>query len=108
MVKYSIRTGDEVVVIRGKDKGKRGRVRRVLPREGRVVVEGVNVVKKAVRPSRRYPQGGIVEMENPFPISKVLLYCPRCDRGVRIGRRFLEDGTKVRYCKKCGEIIERT
>ncbi|MCD6521466.1 50S ribosomal protein L24 [Candidatus Calescamantes bacterium] len=108
MPKFSIRSGDEVIVIRGKDKGKRGKVRRVFPREEKVIVEGVNIAKKAVRPSRRYPQGGIVEIEMPLHISKVMLYCPRCERGVRVGRKFLEDGTKVRYCKKCGEILEKT
>ncbi|NOZ63345.1 MAG: 50S ribosomal protein L24 [Caldiserica bacterium] len=107
MKKFSIKRGDEVEVIRGKDRGKRGKVRKLLAKEGKVVVEGINIMKKATRPSRRYPQGGIVDIETPLDISKVLLLCPRCNRGVRIGRRVLEDGTKTRYCKKCGEIVEK-
>ena len=108
MRKFSIKSGDEVEVIRGRDKGKRGKVRKVIPEEGKIIVEGVNIVRKAMRPSRRYPQGGIVEIEMPIDISKVLLFCTRCNRGVRIGRRILEDGSKARYCKRCGEIVEKT
>jgi len=108
MRKFSIKSGDEVEVIRGRDKGKRGKVRKVIPEEGKIIVEGVNIARKAMRPSRRYPQGGIVEIEMPIDISKVLLFCTRCNRGVRIGRRILEDGSKARYCKRCGEIVEKT
>ncbi|MCD6218877.1 50S ribosomal protein L24 [Candidatus Calescamantes bacterium] len=108
MRKFSIKSGDEVEVIRGRDKGKRGKVRKVIPKEGKIIVEGVNIVRKAMRPSRRYPQGGIVEIEMPIDISKVLLFCTRCNRGVRVGRRILEDGSKARYCKRCGEIVEKT
>ncbi len=106
-MKFSVKKGDEVVVISGKEKGKRGKVRRLLPKEGKVIIEGINIAKKAVRPSRRYPQGGIVEIELPLHISNVMVFCPRCQRGVRVGRKFLEDGTKVRYCKKCGELLEK-
>ncbi len=108
MKKFFIRSGDEVEVMRGEDKGRRGKVRKVLPKEGKVIIEGMNIMRKAVRPSSKYPQGGIVEIEAPLSISKVLLFCPRCGKGVRVGRKILEDGNKVRYCKKCGEILEKT
>ncbi len=105
-MKPRIRKGDLVMVIAGREKGKTGRIKKVLRKEDRVIVEGLNLVRKHVRPSERYPQGGIVEMEAPIHISNVLLYCHKCGRGVRIGVKFLEDGKKVRVCKKCGEVLE--
>ncbi len=102
-----VRTGDEVEVIAGKDKGKRGKVISALPREGRVVVEGVNVVKKHVRPNQKVMQGGIQEKAAPIHASNVLLVCPACGRAARTGRRFLEDGRKVRVCRRCGEVVDR-
>ncbi len=104
--KYRIKSGDLVMVIAGKEKGKTGKVKSVDRKRGKVLVEGLNIVKKHVRPSEKYPQGGIIEMEAPLDISNVLLYCHKCGRGVRMGRKVLEDGTKVRFCKKCGEILE--
>lgn len=101
-----IKKGDTVKVLSGKDKDKKGRVLIVMPKEERVIVEGVNIIKKHQKPSRKYPQGGIIEKEAPIHISKVLLVCPKCDRPTRIGVRFLEDGRKVRICKKCGEVID--
>lgn len=102
-----VKTGDEVLVISGKDRGKRGKVIRALPREGKVVVEGVNIVKKHVRPTPRVMQGGIQEKAAPIHASNVMLICPACGRAVRTGRRFLEDARKVRVCRKCGEVVDR-
>ena len=96
-----IRKGDTVVVISGRDKGKRGRVLRVLPKKMRAIVEGVNLVKKHMRRTREDEKGGIVEIPAPIHLSNLLLYCKNCDRGVRFGVKILEDGTKVRVCKRC-------
>ncbi len=103
--KVHIRKNDMVVVIAGKDKGKIGKVLKVFPRKGRAIVEGVNIVKKHMKPTP-YSSGGIIEKPAPVHISNLMIYCPKCKRGVRVGKKFLEDGTKVRVCKKCGEIIE--
>lgn len=101
-----IKRGDFVQVIKGKDRGKKGRVLKVFPKEGRVLVEGINFVKKHVRPKKIDQQGGIIQMEAPISISNVMLFCLKCSKPTRVGIKFLEDGSKVRYCKKCGEIIE--
>lgn len=100
-------TGDDVVVIRGKDRGARGRVRKNLPREDRVIVEGVNIVKKHQRAIPGVRQAGIIEMEAPLHVSKVMLICPHCGKPTRVGFRFTESGEKVRYCKKCQQTIEK-
>jgi large subunit ribosomal protein L24 len=101
-----IRKGDEVIVIAGKDKGRRGEVKRVFP-DARVLVEGINVVKKHQRPN---PQagvpGGIVEQEMPLSISNVMLYNPATAKGDRVGIRALEDGRRVRYFKSNGEVVD--
>ena len=97
-----IKKGDEVVVIAGKDRGVRGKVIHADPDTNKVVVEGVNRVYKHVKPSRRNPQGGRLSKEMPIDASNVLLYCPHCRRGVRLGRRYTDNGAKERYCKKCG------
>jgi large subunit ribosomal protein L24 len=101
-----IRTGDIVEVICGDDAGDTrapttGRVLRVLPEKDKVVVEGINRVYKHLKPSRRNPQGGRLSKEMPVAVSNVLLYCPTCRRGVRVGRRHGADGSKERFCKKC-------
>jgi large subunit ribosomal protein L24 len=102
-----IRKGDMVVVMTGDDAGNvqapsTGRVLRVLPEKNKVVVEGHNRVYKHLKPSRRNPQGGRLSKEMPISVANVLLYCPSCRRGVRIGRRYNPAGAKERYCKKCG------
>jgi len=97
-----IRKDDTVVITTGDDKGRSGRVLRVLRDEDRVVVEGVNRVYRHVRPNRRNPQGGRLSKEMPIAASNVLLYCQHCHRGVRTGRRYGADGHKERFCKKCG------
>jgi len=105
-----IKVGDEVVVISGKDKGKVGRVIERIPKEDKVVVEGVNIVKRHIRPRRRGQESGIVEREAPIPSCKVMFVCPRCGKKTRIGMKInvLEDGEKekLRICKKCGEVID--
>ncbi|HEY8541094.1 MAG TPA: 50S ribosomal protein L24 [Pseudothermotoga sp.] len=102
-----IRRDDLVQVISGKDKGKRGKILKVIPRENKVVVQGINMVKRHQRPIPQLREGGIIEREAPVYASKVMLVCPNCDKPVRVGAKFLEDGTKVRICKKCGEVIDK-
>ncbi len=97
-----IRVDDTVEVITGNDRGTHGRVLSVDRAAGRLVVEGVNQVHKHVRRSQRNPQGGRLSMEMPIQISNVLLVCQACGAAARTGARLLEDGSKVRYCKKCG------
>ncbi len=107
MAKIRIKKGDRVKVVSGKDKGKEGKILRNLPVRGMVVVEGVNMATKHVKPTQSNPQGGIVKQESPVYVSKVMLVCPSCGKATRVSRAFLEDGQKVRLCKKCGEIIDR-
>jgi large subunit ribosomal protein L24 len=99
-----VRKDDLVEVIAGDDavKGRARKVLRVLPDDGKLVVEGVNRVYKHVKPNRRNPQGGRLSKEMPIDASNVLLYCNTCRRGVRTGRRYTDQGAKERYCKKCG------
>lgn len=106
MVKSRIRRDDEVVVIAGRDKGMRGKVIRLLPQEGRVLVAKVNMVKRHTKPSAA-GAGGIIEREAPVAISNVQYFCPKCKAGVRMGIKKLEDGRKVRTCRKCGEVLDR-
>ncbi|MFN3966787.1 MAG: 50S ribosomal protein L24 [Endomicrobiia bacterium] len=100
----NIRKKDKVVVLTGKDKGKRGEVLEVIPDKNLVVVSKVNVVKKHLRPTQTDP-GGIREIEKPLSISNVMLICPKCDQQTRPKFDFLSDGKKVRICRKCGEMI---
>ncbi|HLS88358.1 MAG TPA: 50S ribosomal protein L24 [Sphingobacteriaceae bacterium] len=100
-----IRTGDTVLVLTGKDRGKQGKVQKVLPRENRVIVEGVNIVKKHQRPTREMMQGGIVEQPAPLHISNVMLVCRRCNKPTRVAKKKMQDGSYRRACKRCGETI---
>ena len=102
----NVRRDDTVKVIAGKDKGKEGKVLRALPKKGRVVVEKVNVVKKAMRPTQANPSGGISSMEAPINVSNVMLVCPSCKAATRVGHRIDGDGKKHRVCKKCGKDID--
>jgi large subunit ribosomal protein L24 len=103
-----IRRNDTVVVITGKDRGKRGRVLRILPEKNRLVVEGVNFIKRHTRPNpQRNVKGGIVEREASVNASNVQLICPECGAQTRIGRRLLGDGRKVRVCRKCEGVIDK-
>jgi large subunit ribosomal protein L24 len=97
-----VKKDDTVEVQAGDDKGKTGRVLEVLPDKGKVLVEGINRVYKHLKPSQKNPQGGRLSKEMPVDASNVLLVCPSCRRGVRIGRRYGDDGRKERYCKRCG------
>ena len=97
-----IKKDDQVIVISGDDKGKRGKVLEVSPKEGRVIVEGAGLVSKHVKPRRQGEAGGIVKVEGAIVASKVALYCSKCGKGVRANTNLLDDGTKERVCAKCG------
>jgi len=105
--KMHVKKGDTVELISGKDKGKRGKVLTAFPKDNRVIVEGVNMLTKHVKPTRELQQGGIIHQEGPVHVSNVLLYCPKCKRGRRAGKKILKDGTKVRFCKACGETLDK-
>ncbi len=102
-----VRRGDVVAVIAGKERGKRGKVMRVLRDKGRVVVEKVNMVKRHQRPTQKLRQGGIIEREGALALSNVLLVCGRCDKPARSGVSLLADGRRLRVCKRCGEPMDK-
>lgn len=103
-----LRKNDNVLVVTGKDRGKRGRVLRVIPATNRVVIEGVNLIKRHTRPNPgRNIKGGIVEREASLHASNVQLVCPECGAQTRIGRRLLGDGRKVRICRKCDGVVDK-
>ncbi|MGH2368590.1 MAG: 50S ribosomal protein L24 [Chloroflexota bacterium] len=101
-----VRKNDTVQVLAGRERGKQGKVSRVIPKEARVVVDGVNIRKRHVRPRRQGEQAGIVEFPAPLHISNVAVICAKCGRATRVGFRLLADGKKVRYCKRCDEVID--
>lgn len=101
-----IKKNDKVIVLSGKEKGKIGAVLKVDSEKGRVVVEKINMVKRHTRPGGKTAQGGIVEKEAPMHISNLMLVCNKCAEPSRIAKRILEDGSKVRVCKKCGELLD--
>ncbi len=96
---------DTVLVITGNYKGKKGKVLKVFPKSRRVIVEGVNFIKKHTRPTQKNQQGGILEKEAPIHVSNLLVVCPKCDTPSRLGRMVLEDGKKVRICQSCKEML---
>ncbi|MBI3322350.1 MAG: 50S ribosomal protein L24 [Candidatus Omnitrophica bacterium] len=100
---YRVKRDDQVQVISGKDRGKRGKVRRIFPEDDRLVVEGMNLVKKHMRRSEQNPQGAVVSKESRLPMDRVMPICPKCNRGVRVGFKTLQDGTKQRICRRCQE-----
>jgi large subunit ribosomal protein L24 len=103
-----IRKNDSVVVVTGKDRGKRGRVLKVVPDKNRVVVEGVNMIKRHTKPNPRAGvKGGLVEREAALHASNVQLVCPECGKPTRLGRRVLGDGRKVRVCRKCEGVVDK-
>ena len=104
--KYRIKKNDTVMVITGKEKGKSGKVMRVIPKKDRAIVEKLNLVKRHLKPSQQSRQGGILEKESPIQMSNLMLICSKCTDPTRVGYRILEDDRKVRYCKKCNEIID--
>ena len=101
-----LRSEDTVLVIKGRDRGKQGRIQQVFPKKGRVLVEGVNVVSRHTRATGRIRQGGIVQKELPIQAANVMLICTHCSRPTRIGIKFLADATKARTCMHCQEVIE--
>jgi len=103
--KFHIKSGDTVYVNAGRERGKTGKVIKMLPEKEKAVIEGLGIVKRHTRPSQRDPRGGIIEKEAGIHISNLMLYCKRCSSPTRVGRRRVEDGGYVRYCKKCGEEI---
>jgi len=107
VTKLHVKKNDTVTILSGKDKGKTGRILRVLPEKGRVVVENVNMIKRHTRPNQKNSEGGILEKEATLDISNVQLVCSSCASTVRTGMRTLDDGSKVRFCKKCNEIVDK-
>jgi large subunit ribosomal protein L24 len=103
--KYKIKKNDMVMVITGRDRGKTGKVMRVLPERGRVVIERLNIVKRHSKSRGAQSPGGIVEKEASINISNVMIFCDRCNAPVRIGVKSADDGTKSRNCRRCGEAI---
>lgn len=107
-VKLHLKKDDIVQVIAGKEKGKKGKVLALFPAEMRVKIEKLNMLKKHLKADRKNTQGGIVEREGKIAISNVLLVCDKCGKGVRIKRKKLEDGKRVRVCRKCDEVVDKT
>lgn len=101
-----IKKNDKVIVLAGKEKGKIGAVLKVEAEKGRAIVEKVNMVKRHTKPGGSKAKGGIIEKESPLSISNLMIVCNRCAEPTRIGKRILEDGSKARVCKKCGELID--
>ncbi len=107
IAKLHVKKDDMVKVIAGKERGKTGKVLRVLPSKGRVVVESLNIVKRHTRASQTSPEGGIVEKEAAISLSNVMLVCESCNEPTRTGVRKLEDGSKTRFCKKCNASVDK-
>lgn len=107
VARLRVKKGDTVVVLSGKDKDRRGKVIRVLPASGKVIVEGINIIKRHTKPSRTVPQGGVIERPGPMYVAKVMVVCPKCNKPTRVGRSVAEDGELVRVCKKCGVEMDK-
>lgn len=105
-VKINVKKGDEVLVLSGKDKGRRGKIQRVLPRNSAVLIEGLNLVKKHAKPTKANPQGGVIDKALPLHVSKVMVVCPGCSQPTRMRRERAADGTLVRSCHRCGRNLE--
>jgi large subunit ribosomal protein L24 len=102
-----VKSGDKVVIISGKDKGKTGKVLKAMPTENRVIVEGVNMITKHKKAGGPTQPGGILKYEGPINASKVMLYCEKDKKGVRVGHKITADGKKVRVCRQCGEVLDK-
>jgi len=102
----SVKKNDTVLVIAGREKGKKGRVLSVYPSKGRLLIEKINMIRKHMKPTRKYAQGGIIEKEAPLHISNVMLICPKCNKPTRISNTHLQEGRRVRMCKKCREVMD--
>jgi large subunit ribosomal protein L24 len=105
--KMHVKKNDLVMVVNGKEKGKSGRILRVLPEKEKVIIEKINFIKRHARPHGKQRQGGILEKEAALHISNVMLLCEKCNKPVRIGHRMVEGSKKARYCRKCGEIFDK-
>ena len=106
MDKVLLKKNDTVIVVAGKERGKSGKVLKVLPHKGAIIIERLNFAKRHLRAGGAHGKGGIVEKEAPIRISNVQLLCGKCNRPTRIGKKILEDGKKIRICRKCGEAID--
>src|ERR1044071_1524113 len=107
-VKSKIKKGDTVMVISGRERGKTGKVLSLTPGDGKIAVEKLNIIKRHTKPSQKVRQGGIIEREAPMSLSNVMFLCGNCNKATRLGIRMLEDGRRVRVCRKCNEVVERT
>ncbi|MDR1564088.1 MAG: 50S ribosomal protein L24 [Oscillospiraceae bacterium] len=105
MSKLHVKTGDRVLIISGKNKGKEGKVLAASPKEGKIIVEGRNMVTKHIKPRKAGDQGGIVKAESAIYACKVQVICPACKKQTRVAHKVLEDGTKIRLCAKCKESL---
>ena len=101
-----IKKNDTVLIITGKDRGKKGKVRKSLPKEDKVVIEGLNLIKRHSKTKGQARQAGIIELEAPLHVSKVMLICTKCAKPARVGYRILDDGKKARICRACSEVID--
>jgi large subunit ribosomal protein L24 len=104
--RLKVKKDDVVEVISGKDKGRRGKVLSVMPKIGSVLVEKVNMIKRHQKPNPQMRQGGIIEKENKILVEKVMVVCQKCDKAVRVGKKVLQDGKRVRFCRSCGEVLD--
>ena len=102
-----IKKNDMVIVTKGKEKGKSGKVLRVYPEKGKAIVEKLNFIKRHAKPSQQMRQGGIIEKEAPLTLSNLMVLCPKCNKPVRTGKKRLEDRKSVRVCRKCGDILDK-
>jgi large subunit ribosomal protein L24 len=107
MEKTKIKKGDTVMVIAGRERGKTGKVLSLRHDAGKVVVEKLNIIKRHTKPSQKARQGGILEREAPVAISNVMYFCGNCQKPVRLGIKALDDGRRLRFCKKCKDVIEK-
>ena len=105
--KFHVKKNDLVMVVSGKEQGKSGRILKVLPEKEKVIIEKINFIKRHARPHGKQRQGGILEKEAPLHLSNVMLLCEKCNKAVRVGHRVVEGNKKARYCRKCGEILDK-
>ena len=105
--KFNLKKGDSVLVISGEDKGKKGKIVSIFPKKLKAVVEGVNFLKKHIKPTEKTPQGGIVDQEGTINVTNLKLLCNKCNQPTTIKREKIKEGKRVRVCKKCGEIIDK-
>jgi len=105
--KFHVKKNDLVMVVSGKERGKSGRILKVLPEKEKVIIEKINFIKRHARPHGKQRQGGILEKEAPLHLSNVMLLCEKCNKAVRVGHRVVEGNKKARYCRKCGEILDK-